>query len=388
MKLEMAVLLSAAASAAAFAGLECQGPDATHAWAIHDLNRPNPTKVDAPEGKPPSDAVVLFDGTEQSMQDNWCDRSGKPSKWVVADGELRCAPGSGSIRTKRSFADCQLHLEWKAPVPAHGLGQGRGNSGVFLMGGYEIQVLDSYLTDPSKSPNPNPNYADGQAAAIYAQNPPMVNPARPEGVWQTYDIIFHAPVWDGNRLVKGPTATVLFNGVLVQDNWEFEGSTLNLERRPVSKGGKAYPISLQDHGNPVPYRNIWIREIPSVYANTTHGGPGVKAEDVTALREQTAAKLFARIDKNADPDKALNAALEVVTYSKKPEYVALFRRAADAYVAMVSAWDEAAVRKNARQLRNWNRRCQVQVRGGALEKDDPLVVAIDKIVKTIPKDVK
>ena len=159
---------------------------------------------------------------------------------------------------------------------------------------------------------------------------------------------------------------------------------MNLERMRVPKGDKAYPISLQDHGNPVPYRNIWIREIPSVYANTTHGGPGVRTEDVTVLREQTAAMLFARIDKNADPDKALNAALEVVTYSKKPEYVAHFRGAADAYVAMVSAWDEATVRKNAQQLRNWNRKCHVQIRGGALEKDDPLVVAIGKIVKTIP----
>ena len=212
----------------------------------------------------------------------------------------------------------------------------------------------------------------------------FVNAAQRPGVWQTYDIVFHAPVWDGDRLVKGPTVTVFFNGVLVQDNWEFEGSTLCLERKPVPKGAAAYPISLQDHGNPVPYRNIWIREIPSVYANTTHGGPGVKAEDVTALREQTAAKLFARIDKNADPDKALNAALEVVTYSKKPEYVALYRRAADAYVAIVSKWDDKTVLKNEKGLRTMARNFDVQVRHGVLDADDPLVVAVKSLVAKLP----
>jgi len=131
-----------------FAGISCQGPDANHAWAIHDRNRPNPVKIDAPAGKPPSDAIVLFDGTKESIEKNWCTGNGAPCKWEVVDGEFRCVPKSGSARTKQSFADCQLHLEWKAPTPAKGFGQGRGNSGVFLFGLYEIQVLDSYLTDP------------------------------------------------------------------------------------------------------------------------------------------------------------------------------------------------------------------------------------------------
>lgn len=374
----------AAGVASVFAGLECQGPDATHAWAIHDRNRPNPVKIDAPAGKPPSDAIVLFDGTKESVEKNWCTGGGEPCKWEVVDGEFRCVPKSGSARTKRSFADCQLHLEWKAPTPAKGLGQGRGNSGVFLFGLYEIQVLDSYLTDPSKSPNPNPNYADGQAAAVYAQNPPMVNPARPEGEWQTYDIIFHAPVWEGEKLVKGPTVTVLFNGVLVQDNWEFEGSTYNLERKPVPKGEKAYPISLQDHGNPVPYRNIWIREIPSVYANTTHGGPGVKAADVLALREKTAAALFAKLGPKAGDSGVLNAALEILTYSKKSEYVALYRRCADDYVAKVSTWDDAAILKNETGIRSLDRACGVLVKYGVLESDDPLVGCVKKLAAKLP----
>lgn len=368
-------------AAAAFAGLECQGPDATHAWAIHDRNRPNPVKIEALPGRPPSDAIVLFDGTEKSVAENWT-TSGGPCKWVVADGEFRCVPKSGSAQTRRKFADCQLHLEWKAPTPGQGRGQGRGNSGVFLFGLYEVQVLDSYLTDPSKTPNPNPNYADGQAGAVYAQNPPMVNPARPEGEWQTYDIVFHAPVWDGDRLVKGPTLTLFFNGVLVQDNWEFEGSTYNLERKPVPKGSTAYPIALQDHGNPVPYRNIWIREIPSVYANTTHGGPGVKAADVTRLRERTAAKLYELV--RARKGWILDAAIEILTYSKKPEYVALYRRAADDYVAAVSKWDDKTVLKNEKGLRTMARNFDVQVRHGVLDADDPLVVAVKSLVAKLP----
>ena len=383
-KREIVVLTCVLAAGSVCAGLYCQGPDARHAWAIHDRNRPNPVKVEAPEGRPPSDAVVLFDGTRASADQNWYTGRDGTCRWEVVEGALRCAPKTGNAVTRRVFADCQLHLEWKTPKPATGWGQGRGNSGVILFGGYEIQVLDSYLTDPSKSPNPNPNYADGQAAAVYAQNPPMVNPARPEGEWQTYDIIFHAPVWEGEKLVKGPTVTVLFNGVLVQDNWEFEGSTYNLERKPVPKGEKAYPISLQDHGNPVPYRNIWIREIPSVYANTTHGGPGVKAADVLALREKTAAALFAKLGPKAGDSGVLNAALEILTYSKKSEYVALYRRCADDYVAKVSTWDDAAILKNEKGIRSLDRACGVLVKYGVLESDDPLVGCVKKLASKLP----
>lgn len=378
----MLLLLIALAGTATFAGLESQGPDATHAWAIHDRNRPNPVKIDAPANMPPSDAIVLFDGTKRSVADNWCALDGSACKWEVAEGEFRCVPKSGSARTKRAFADCQLHLEWKAPTPARGLGQGRGNSGVFLFGRYEVQVLDSYLTDPSKVPNPNPNYADGQAGAVYAQNPPLVNPARPEGVWQTYDIVFHAPVWNGSRLVKGPTVTLFFNGVLVQDNWEFEGSTLNLERKPVAKGEKAYPIKLQDHGNPIPYRNIWIREIPSVYANTTHGGPGVKESDVLSLREKTAAKLYEQAKSSGKDD--VDAAIEILCYSKRPEYVARYRNVADNYVAKVSKWDDARIRKNEMEIRKRARNYEVQVKHGVLAADDPLVITMKGLLKKLP----
>lgn len=385
-KCKIVLIVATAGIATAFASLECQGPDSTHAWGIHDPNRPNPIKIDAPSGQPPSDAVILFDGTEKSVADNWCSNGGEPCRWVVADGEFRCVPKSGSAQTKRKFSDCQLHLEWKAPKPAKGIGQGRGNSGVFLFGLYEVQILDSYLTDPSKNPNPNPNYADGQAGAVYAQNPPMVNPSRPEGVWQTYDIVFHAPVWDGDSLVKGPTITLFFNGVLVQDNWEYEGSTYNLERKPVPKGETAYPISLQDHGNPVPYRNIWIREIPSVYANTTQGGPGVKKNDVLALREKTARMLYGRLQPGSSGGRDLRAALEILTYSKHPEYVARYRSEADAYIGKVSAWDVETLVKNETEIRSWDRVLGLQVKFGVIDIDDPLVVAVKSFVAKLPTE--
>ena len=271
------------------------------------------------------------------------------------------------------FADCQLHLEWKTPKPATGWGQGRGNSGVILFGGYEIQVLDSYLTDPSKTPNQNPNYADGQAGAVYAQNPPLVNPARPEGAWQSYDIVFLAPVWDGDTLVKGPTVTLFFNGVLVQDNWEFEGSTYNLERKPVQKGAARYPIQLQDHGTPVAYRNIWVREIPSVYANTVQGDPGVKAADVLALREKTAARLFARLAPDAADVPALDALLEILAYSKDAKYVARYDRAAAAFVASTASWDDAALRRHEGLVRAFEKSCGLLVKYGTLAADDAFV---------------
>lgn len=254
------VVMSAAAEVRA---ADYDPPDAKHTWGVHDMNRPNPVKVTALPGRPPSDAVVLFDGTEESLKANWTDTKGQPTKWRVVDGELRCVPRSGWIQTKQKFGDCQLHVEWKAPKPGKGTGQERGNSGVFLMGRYEVQVLDSYRTDPSVTPIENPCYADGQAGAIYGQNPPLVNPARPEGEWQSYDVIFHQPVWEGDKLVEPGYMTLLFNGVVVQDHWPFEGKTRHRKRTRPEKHDRALPFQLQDHGNPVPYRNIWIRPLPT-----------------------------------------------------------------------------------------------------------------------------
>jgi hypothetical protein len=202
-----------------------------------------PGKTDA---DPPSDAVVLFDGKDLSAWENG-------DAWKIEDGVATVR--GGDIRTKQSFGDCQLHIEWSSPVPATGSGQGRGNSGVFLMDRYELQVLDSYN---------NETYPDGQAAAIYKQTPPMVNAMRPPGEWNTYDIIWTAPKFKEDGSLESPAyITALHNGVLVLNHFELLGNTPFNQPPSYETHGKL-PIHLQDHGNPVRFRNIWIREIKPI----------------------------------------------------------------------------------------------------------------------------
>lgn len=226
-------------------------------WKIHDMNRPLPPVVapgttntqDAP-GRPPSDAVVLFDGKDLAK---WEHKGGSPAKWKVENGYAEVVPDTGNIFSKQTFGDCQLHVEFAEPVPAKGESQERGNSGVFLMGLYEIQVLDSYE---------NRTYADGQAGALYGQYPPLVNASRPPGQWQTYDVIFHGPRFDkAGKLLRPARVTVLHNGVLVQDNVVLSGRTEHGERPPYKAHAEKLPLGLQDHDAPVRYRNIWIREL-------------------------------------------------------------------------------------------------------------------------------
>ena len=226
-------------------------------WKPNDPDRPVPPVIepgtastqDLP-GRPPSDAVVLFGGKDLSQ---WVSEDGRPAKWRVADGYMEVVPHSGLIHTRQSFGDCQLHVEFTEPTPPVGEGQERGNSGVFLMGLYEIQVLDSYH---------NKTYADGQASAVYAQFPPQVNASRPPGQWQTYDIVFHGPRFAKDGTVLRPArVTVLHNGVLVQDNVELSGPTGHHVRPPYKPTPDKLPLSLQDHGNPVHFRSIWVREL-------------------------------------------------------------------------------------------------------------------------------
>ena len=229
-------------------------------WLGHDRDRPAPAVVDPgtfssedQPGRPPSDATVLFDGKDASP---WVAMDGSPTKWTVKDGAFICVPKSGYARTLQSFGDCQLHVEWASPTPPHGDSQGRGNSGVFFgYDQYECQVLDSYQ---------NKTYADGSAAAIYGQYPPLVNAMRPPGQWETYDIVWTAPRFDaeGNLLSKA-RETVFHNGVLVQNNVELTGPTGWIGRIPYRAHPERMPIALQDHGNPVRYRNIWVRELGS-----------------------------------------------------------------------------------------------------------------------------
>lgn len=230
---------------------------AVYRWKQHDPNRPAPPVITPATastqeiaGMPPSDAVVLFDGKDLA---HWESKNGGAAKWKVADGYMEVVKGTGDIQSLDKFGDCQVHVEWATPVPASGEGQERGNSGVFLMGKYEIQVLDSYH---------NRTYADGQAAAVYGQYPPLVNACRAPGQWQTYDIIFHRPRFSSaGKLLRPARVTVLQNGVLVQDNVALTGPTAHGERPPYEAGPDRLPLGLQDHGNPVRFRNIWVREL-------------------------------------------------------------------------------------------------------------------------------
>jgi hypothetical protein len=201
-------------------------------------------------GPPPSDAIVLFDGKDLSQWKN--EKDGGPARWDVKDG-VATVNHTGSILTKQAFGDCQLHVEWASPAAVKGKGQGRGNSGIYLQNRYEIQVLDSYN---------NPTYFHGQAGALYKEYAPLVNASRKPGEWQIYDIIFHAPRFEKNGKLKKPgTVTVLHNGVLVQDNVKILGATVNVGHPKYTAHNLKEPLLLQDHGNPVRYRNIWIREL-------------------------------------------------------------------------------------------------------------------------------
>jgi hypothetical protein len=223
-------------------------PGMTEIWEPEiTVIQPGATNSDAP-----SDALVLFNGT---TADEWSDLQGNPTKWIVKDGALYSVRGAGMIKTKRKFGNFQLHIEWKTPSEVIGESQGRGNSGVFLQDLYEVQVLDSYN---------NRTYRNGQAGSLYKQYPPLVNVCRKPGEWQTYDIIYTAPTFgnDSTKYVTPPRVTVLQNGVLVQNNSVLRGPTeyIGIPEYFIKKHGPG-SIELQDHGNPVAYKNIWIREL-------------------------------------------------------------------------------------------------------------------------------
>lgn len=220
------------------------------AWLVADEYKsgkvwPKPKVITPGEaGSPPSDAIVLFDGKDLSAFEGG-------DKWLVKDG-IATVHGGG-ITSKQSFGDCQLHVEWASPAEVKGEGQGRGNSGIYLQGRYEVQILDSYN---------NETYYDGQAGSLYKQWPPLVNASRKPGEWQTYDIIFTAPRFDKDgKLSKPGYVTVLHNGVLIQNHAELQGSTAWDKPPEYSAHPLKQPFSIQDHGNPVRFRNIWIREL-------------------------------------------------------------------------------------------------------------------------------
>jgi hypothetical protein len=231
-------------------------------YHVHDPARPHP-KVVTPGAQPgdaPSDAIVLFDGKDLSSWTLTSTAKGggrwvanpQPAPWKVENGYFEVVPKTGAIATKERFGDVQLHVEWAAPSPPRGRSQDRGNSGIFLMGLFETQVLDSY---------DNPTYADGQAGAIYGQWPPLVNATRKPGEWQAYDIVFEAPKFEGDKLVKPAYITVLLNGVLLHNRKEEMGPTQHRQLAKYVPSPAEGPIVLQDHNHPVRYRNIWVRRL-------------------------------------------------------------------------------------------------------------------------------
>jgi len=227
-------------------------------WKVHDCERPQPRIVtpgtessQETPGAAPDDAVILFDGTDLS---GWvASRDGStPAAWKVEGGYMEVVPRTGDIQTVEQFGDCQLHLEWRAPDEIKGECQGRGNSGVFMMGRYEIQVLDCY---------DNPTYADGTTAGLYGQWPPLVNACRRPGEWQTYDILWEAPRFDADECVRPARVTVLLNGVVVHHAKELMGPTHHRQTTTYEPHPQTGPLTLQDHGDLIRFRNIWYRPL-------------------------------------------------------------------------------------------------------------------------------
>lgn len=294
--IQLTTVLCASSAALAVSGPQFYGdpPDDHHPWAVHDGNRPQPKVVtpgtfSSPEqaGKPPSDAIILFDGTDLSK---WESGDGTPAKWLVKEGYMQVAPSTGEIRTKEKFGDCQLHIEWAAPSKVEGDSQGRANSGIFLMGMIEIQVLDSYN---------NITYADGHASSVYGVSPPMANALRPPGEFQVYDIVFRRPIHKDGKLVDPGHVTVFVNGVLSQDAFPLEGGTGHMGRSKPGPFPEKGPLSLQDHGNPMRFRNVWYRPLPP---RPVEGGTDgyLTAEAATAKRKEIATSIRGDAEKMAD----------------------------------------------------------------------------------------
>lgn len=236
-------------------------------WVSGKVWEEPPVVTPGENGGPPSDAIVLFDGKDLSQWEGG-------ENWIIENGYA--ISHKNGITSKQKFGDCQLHLEFATPEKVEGSGQGRGNSGVYLMSHYEVQILDSYE---------NPTYFDGQCGAIYKQHPPLVNASRKPGEWQTYDIIFTAPRFDAEgKVVKPAYVTVIHNGVVVQNHFEIEGATAWDSPPKYVPHGEKEPLHLQFHGNPVKFRNIWIRELRELKceqkeAKTEQGAEGTQKED-------------------------------------------------------------------------------------------------------------
>ncbi|MEI6393424.1 MAG: DUF1080 domain-containing protein [Verrucomicrobiota bacterium] len=362
-------------------------PDEHHPWAIHDRNRPQP-KIVTPgtfstqeqPGKPPSDAVILFDGTDLSKWEA-DEGKGQSTKWIVKDGAMECVPGSGYIRTKDNLGDIQLHVEWAAPTKAEGQSQGRGNSGVFLMGLVEVQVLDNYN---------NPTYADGLAGSVYGVNPPSANALRPPGQFQTYDIVFRRPIYkDGKQLDPG-YITVFENGVLIQDHTMLEGGTGHMARSKPGPFPEAGPLKLQDHGNPVRYRNVWYRPLPP---RAIEGGTDgyLTTEATQAKRQEIAAALRQDAEKLKNPSNPIPEMLclaESLVYDNDADAAQRAQQLAGQYWSELEQLppDKLAAKKD--EVKRFRDICKYLARFNIIPDDAEPKVKLEDLVKAHNWDKK
>lgn len=254
-------------------------------WKSHDMSRPRPQVVEAlPQSLPmpaPANATILFDGKDLS---NWTNTKNEAAVWKVENGYMEIVPGTGGIQTKKNFGDVYLHVEWASPYPAKDTSQDRGNSGIFFMSQYELQVLDSYHAD---------TYADGQAGALYGQVPPRFNVCKPPGEWQAYDIFFRRPRFAvDSSLISPASITVLHNGILIQDNENYAGPTSWLKFLPYKKHADQLPLMLQEHNCAVRFRNIWALPLPenvsppATYGDMAANIPAMKVENYTGVYDR------------------------------------------------------------------------------------------------------
>ncbi len=377
-----AALSLASAGLAANVGSPFYGdaPDEHHPWAVHDPNRPQPKVVtpgtfssQAQPGMPPADAVILFDGTDVSKWEA-DEGTGVPTKWVVKNGAMECVPGSGYVRTKEHFGDCQLHVEWAAPAQVKGNSQGRGNSGVFLMGLVEIQVLDNY---------DNPTYPDGFAGSVYGVNPPLANALRPPGQFQTYDIVFRRPVFkDGQQLDPG-YITVFENGVLVQDHTPLEGNTGHMSRSKPREFPAAGPLKLQDHGNPVRYRNIWYRPLPP---RAIEGGTDgyLTTEATMAKRKEIAAMIRKDAESLKDPANPLPEMLrlaESLVYERDEEAAQKAGQLAAQYLADLQSLSAGALAAKKDEIKHLRDVTKYLARFNLISEDAKPKAQLEQIIK-------
>jgi hypothetical protein len=375
-----ALVLGSTAFAASSVGPVFYGdaPDEHHPWAVHDRNRPQPKVVtpgtfslpDRP-GQPPSDAIVLFDGTDLAK---WQDGKGGPAKWLVTNGVMQVVPSTGEIRTKDQFGDLQLHIEWAAPAKVEGDSQGRGNSGVFLMGRLEIQVLDSYH---------NETYADGHAGAYYGINPPLANALRPPGEFQMYDIVFRRPIYREGKAIDPGYVTVFVNGVLVQDHVMIEGSGGHMGRTKPGPFPDRGPISLQDHGNPMRFRNVWYRDLPPRPAEGGTDG-WLTAEATMAKRKAIAASLRNDAAQLKNPDRPLPEMLrlmESLEYDRDETTFQKVSQMATAYAAALKALPATELTPKKDEVRNVSGAFAFLAKFKIVPDDFPPKTALEQIIK-------